>query len=144
MSPVQRIPSGEVMESLANGTVTSRQSGNARKPVFKWSDGATAQSQKTTFVSSGAGKTQLVICVAGIYASLYGSTEPCINFDAHTFLQSIMGPPARAHHQNPLPQPSCHTPRSQSAHRILPLSHRPQYGPVILCLPCRRYLSIFQ
>jgi hypothetical protein len=58
------------MESLSNGTVNNRQTANARKPVFKWSDGAIKKS-KPIYGSSAAGKTQLVICVAGIYASLY-------------------------------------------------------------------------
>jgi hypothetical protein len=61
------------MHSLAHATSTSTQNGNLRKPVFKDSKGAIAKSNKTTFASSRAGKTQLVICVAGIYASLYAA-----------------------------------------------------------------------
>jgi hypothetical protein len=64
------------MESLSNGTVTSRQNGHAQKPNFKWSDGAIARSKKTTFASSGAGTVQLVVCIAGIYASLYALSIP--------------------------------------------------------------------
>jgi hypothetical protein len=64
------------MESLANGTVTSRQNGTAHKPSFKWSDGAIARSKKTAFASSGAGTIQLVVCIAGIYASLYAFPMP--------------------------------------------------------------------
>lgn len=87
MSPMQRIPSGEIMESLANGTATSKQTSNARKPVFRWSEKAISKSKKTTFGFSGAGKLQLVICVAGIYASLYGLLQHCgETFNAHDMI----------------------------------------------------------
>lgn len=71
ISPMQRQPSGEIMDSHTSGSTTSRQTANARKPIFKWSDGAIAKSKTTSFGSTGGSKTQLVICVAGIYASLY-------------------------------------------------------------------------
>lgn len=74
---MQRIPSGEIMEHLADGTTTSRQNGHVHKPIFKWSDGAITKSKKTKFGSPPAGTAQLVVCVAGIYASLYA---PLANF----------------------------------------------------------------
>lgn len=85
LSPMQRIPSGEVMESLANGAVTSKQKETARKSNFKWSDGAIAKSRKTTFGSSGPGTIQLVVCVAGIYASLYALPTSVEIPGAHSF-----------------------------------------------------------
>jgi hypothetical protein len=105
VSPMQRIPSGEVMSSLsslANGTTTNRHTANGRKPVFKWSDGAIAKSKKTSFGSTGGSKTQLVICVAGIYASLYALPKPLNpEFDAHDRIAVSPGRFCRSASQRP-------------------------------------------
>lgn len=71
------------MNSLTNGTTTSKHASNAHRPIFKWSDGAIAKPKRTRFVSSRAGKTQLVICVAGIYVSLYVLSDQLQNVEAH-------------------------------------------------------------
>jgi hypothetical protein len=114
MSPMQRIPSGEVMESLANGQATIKQTGNAREAAFQWSNGAIAKSKKTTFGSTGAGTIQLVICVAGIYASLYAPATHVEDLDTHLLTTVYPGlsyrsaspkPPTRA----TLPYPSLPT-----------------------------------
>ena len=92
LNPMQRIPSGEVMEHLADGTTTSRQNGNVHKPIFKWSDGAITMSKKSKLGSPPAGTVQLVVCVAGIYASLYAPLASLVrDLNAHNSLPVCPG-----------------------------------------------------
>lgn len=92
LNPMQRIPSGEVMEHLADCTTTSGQNRNVHKPIFKWSDGAIAKSKKTKLGSPPAGTGQLVVCVAGIYASLYAPLANSVRgLNAHDSLSVCPG-----------------------------------------------------
>ena len=70
------------MGTLVNGTIGSRQVGNARRSVFNPSGGAISKPKKT-------GTIQLVICVAGIYASLYAPPTSVGKSDAHDIFSSL-------------------------------------------------------
>lgn len=70
-APMQRIPSGEVMESLSgDGTADERRAAAGRDPTFNDPTGAFTKSMKASKARLGGATFQLMVCVAGIYASL--------------------------------------------------------------------------
>jgi hypothetical protein len=60
------------MDSLSNGSVADKRSNNVWKSGFnQMEDLSGARPKNSGPTSSKAGILQLVVCVAGIYASLY-------------------------------------------------------------------------
>ena len=74
VNPMQRIPSGEVMlepEDIPAGH-TNHGNDYAKVAANKLANGSPKPSKATTSTPHQHGITQLVICVSGIYVSLYG------------------------------------------------------------------------
>jgi solute carrier family 35 (UDP-galactose transporter), member B1 len=69
---MQRIPSGEVMESPADMPETRNVYANGHVKILarKSSGGSIALATTSQSLSNNAGYIQLAICVGGIYASL--------------------------------------------------------------------------
>jgi hypothetical protein len=71
-NPMRRAASGQVMDSLSNGSVADKRSDYVCKSgPNPTEDHPAARPKNSGPTSSKAGILQLVVCVAGIYASLY-------------------------------------------------------------------------
>ena len=118
-APLQRGASSEVMEKpLENGFSDIYTNGHSKPLPSK------AQRTLAPEAPEQAGLTQLVICVGGIYASLYVLYEPLMPSYKLTETQSFMGPPPRTHNNNGL--------RTALLPRALHLLHLPQHGAIRL------------
>lgn len=85
-APLLRAASSEIMERpLENGSSELYMNGHSRAPRSKVEQATTPE------VSEQAGLTQLIICIGGIYASLYVLREPSIEWhtDSHPVYRGL-------------------------------------------------------